>query len=225
MKNLTYIFAVILIMLTSIVTKAENLIVSNSFDWNSIKLDQQNLSISKNLVDASSDGFKSINISLINIATGDTFVIGNNDSDMESLAIIKSGDTVQQSGLVTKDMGPGSVSLIMPDDKVINWNDIEFVENPRGGRRNIIRQPTAMLREFEMHVTTLNEGMRSHLPHTHIDEEIILVRHGEVEEYIDGKLHEVGAGSFIFLRSMIPHGIRNIGQGDAEYYAFKWAPK
>ena len=76
MKNLTYIFAVILIMLTSIVTKAENLIVSNSFDWNSIKLDQQNLSISKNLVDASSDGFKSINISLINIATGDNFVIG-----------------------------------------------------------------------------------------------------------------------------------------------------
>ena len=180
MKNLTYIFAVILIMLTSIVTKAENLIVSNSFDWNSIKLDQQNLSISKNLVDASSDGFKSIKISLINIATGDTFVIGNNDSDMESLAIIKSGDTVQQSGLVTKDMGPGSVSLIMPDDKVtisnsgeavvtlyllvwntretktnepkslqnpaksllVNWNDIEFVENPRGGRRNIIRQPT-----------------------------------------------------------------------------------
>jgi glyoxylate utilization-related uncharacterized protein len=263
MKTLTYFLAVILIMLTSIITKAENLIESNSFDWNSIKLDQQNLSTSKVLVDAASDGFKSIHISLINIATGDDFVIGNNDSGVESLAIIKSGDTVQQSGLVTKDMGPGSVSLIMPHDKVtisnsgkavvtlyllvwdtrgaktnesksiqnpvksllVNWNDIEFVENPRGGRRNIIRQPTVMLREFEMHVTTLNEGMRSHLPHTHIDEKTILVRHGEIEEYIDGKLHEVGAGSFSFLRLMIPHGIRNIGQGDAEYYAFKWAPK
>ena len=82
-----------------------------------------------------------------------------------------------------------------------------------------------MLREFEMHVTTLKEGMRSHLPHTHIDEEVILVRHGDVEEHIDGELHEVGAGSFIFLRSMIPHGIRNIGTGEAEYYAFKWAPR
>lgn len=263
MKNSTYFLAVILFILTSIITKAENLIESDSFDWNSIKLDQQNLSSSKVLVDAASDGFKSINISLINIATGDNFVIDNNESGMEALVIIKSGDTVQQLGLVNKDMGPGSVSLIMPDDTVtisnsgeavvtlyllvwdtleaktheskslqnkaksllVNWNDIEYVENSRGGRRNIIRQPTAMLREFEMHVTTLNEGMRSHLPHTHIEEEIILVRHGEVEEYIDGKLHEVGAGSFIFLRSMIPHGIRNIGQGDAEYYAFKWAPK
>ena len=118
MKNLTYIFSIILIMLTSPITKADNLIESNSFEWNNIKLDQQNLSMSKVLVDGSSDGFKSINISLINIATGDNVVIGNNDSGMESLAIIKSGDTIQQSGLVTKDMGPGSVSLIMPHDKV-----------------------------------------------------------------------------------------------------------
>ena len=108
---------------------------------------------------------------------------------------------------------------------LINWDDIEFVETGKGGRRNIIREPTSMLREFEMHVTTLKEGMRSHLPHTHIDEEVILVRHGDVEEHIDGELHEVGAGSFIFLRSMIPHGIRNIGTGEAEYYAFKWAPR
>ncbi|MFY0653428.1 MAG: cupin domain-containing protein [Cyclobacteriaceae bacterium] len=105
---------------------------------------------------------------------------------------------------------------------VKNWEDIKFEETKKGGIRNIIREPTPFLSEFEMHTTTLNEGMKSHDPHTHIEAEIILVRYGNVEEMIDGKPFEVEPGSLIFLDSMIPHGIRNIGKGACEYYAFKW---
>lgn len=108
---------------------------------------------------------------------------------------------------------------------MIDWEDLAFVEKEKGGSRKVTRKPTVMLDEFEMHVTTLNEGMRSHPPHTHLDEEIILVRYGEVEELIDGKPYEVGEGSLIFLRSMVPHGIRNIGKGPCEYYAFRWIPQ
>ncbi len=105
---------------------------------------------------------------------------------------------------------------------VKNWNNLEFQKTAKGGRRNVIREPTSRLSEFEMHVTTLNEGEKSHDPHTHIEEEIILVRFGQVEELIDGSPYRVGPGSLIFLRSNIPHGIRNIGRGQCEYYAFKW---
>ncbi|MFT4565869.1 MAG: quercetin dioxygenase-like cupin family protein [Saprospiraceae bacterium] len=105
---------------------------------------------------------------------------------------------------------------------VQHWKEVAFQKTEKGGRRNIIRQPTHLLQEFEMHVTTLNEGEKSHDPHTHIEEEIILVRFGEVEELIDGVPHQVGPGSLIFLRSEVPHGIRNIGKGPCEYYAFKW---
>jgi len=108
---------------------------------------------------------------------------------------------------------------------MIDWEDLAFEETDKGGRRKVTRKPTVMLDEFEMHVTTLDEGMRSHPPHTHRDEEIILVRYGEVEELIDGKPYEVGEGSLIFLRSMVPHGIRNIGKGPCEYYAFRWIPQ
>ncbi len=159
-------------------------------------------------------------------------------------------------------MGRGSVSLIMPGDKIkiengslqaatlyvilwrtkrtddsalaespgsahsllVDWNDAEVVDIEKGQRRFLIDATTTMVGRFRMHVTTLNEGMTSHLPHTHEEEEIILVRNGEVEENIDGGLHHAGADSLIFLRSMVPHGIRNIGQGQAEYFAFKWAP-
>ena len=85
-----------------------------------------------------------------------------------------------------------------------------------------MRVPTSMLAEFEIHTTMLNEGMKSHDQHTHVEDEIIIVRYGEVEEMIDGKPHKAGPGSVIFLESDVPHGIRNIGEGPCEYYAFKW---
>ena len=72
-----------------------------------------------------------------------------------------------------------------------------------------------------MHVTSLNEGNKSHDPHTHFDEEIIVVLTGEVEEMINGANYQA-AGSVIFLSSMDPHGIRNAGKGRCEYYAIRW---
>ncbi len=117
---------------------------------------------------------------------------------------------------------PKGTPAVSVSSEKVNWFDIRFLPSEKGGRRNIIRRPSSMLAEFEMHTTTLNEGMKSHDPHTHIEAEIILVRYGQVEELIDGKPHKAGPGSVIFLESMVPHGIRNIGKGPCEYYAFKW---
>jgi (S)-ureidoglycine aminohydrolase len=95
-------------------------------------------------------------------------------------------------------------------------------EISKGGRRSIMRVPTSMLAEFEIHTTMLNEGMKSHDQHTHTEDEIIIVRYGQVEELIDGQAHQAGPGSVIFLESDLPHGIRNIGESPCEYYALKW---
>ncbi|MEX2565956.1 MAG: cupin domain-containing protein [Cyclobacteriaceae bacterium] len=70
--------------------------------------------------------------------------------------------------------------------------------------------------------TTLLEGEKSHDPHVHPDEEIILVLQGEVEEMINGTPYRLSPGSLIFLSSMDPHGIRNVGKGTCEYYAIRW---
>lgn len=103
-----------------------------------------------------------------------------------------------------------------------DYTDMKFEENPKGGRRNVTQRPTATLKELEMHITTLEEGMTSHPPHTHVDEEIIVVLKGEVEEMINGSPYHLGTGSVIFLSSMDPHGIRNAGKGACEYYAIRW---
>jgi len=79
-----------------------------------------------------------------------------------------------------------------------------------------------LLKDLEMHVTTLNEGITSHEEHVHSNEEIILVIKGEVEESIDGTPHRMGPGSLILLTDNVSHGIKNVGKGQCEYFAFKW---
>jgi (S)-ureidoglycine aminohydrolase len=105
-----------------------------------------------------------------------------------------------------------------------DWNAVEYKTTSKGGRRQIMQRPTALLKELEMHVTTLNEGVTSHGEHVHDAEEIILVIKGEVEESINGVQHRAGAGSLFLLLDNDSHGIRNAGKGQCEYFAFKWTP-
>ncbi|MDX1283704.1 MAG: cupin domain-containing protein, partial [Draconibacterium sp.] len=106
--------------------------------------------------------------------------------------------------------------------KFYDWKDIEFKTTKKGGRRQFMQRPTSLLEELEMHVTTLNPGVTSHGEHVHESEEIILVIKGEVEESINGTKHRVGPGSLILLMNDDAHGISNVGEGQCEYFAFKW---
>jgi quercetin dioxygenase-like cupin family protein len=109
-----------------------------------------------------------------------------------------------------------------PHPAFVDWKDVAIVPSENGGRRNFIQQKTGLLKELEIHVTILKEGKTSHAPHTHTDEEIILVKKGFVEENISGKNFRVGPGSVIFLSNDDPHGIRNAGTGECEYFAIRW---
>jgi mannose-6-phosphate isomerase-like protein (cupin superfamily) len=115
-----------------------------------------------------------------------------------------------------------AATAVKAEPFIKEWNDIEFKVNANGGRRDIIRQPFSPLKELEMHTTQLKEGLPSHSSHTHVDEEIILVRFGRVEETINGKPFQCGPGSVLFLTNDDDHGIRNVGEGPCEYYAIRW---
>jgi (S)-ureidoglycine aminohydrolase len=71
-------------------------------------------------------------------------------------------------------------------------------------------------------VTTLNEGLPSHPPHTHPQEEIILLMKGDATMAINNKDYEISTGSLVFLAAGDLHGIRNRGKGQCEYFAFQW---
>ncbi len=106
---------------------------------------------------------------------------------------------------------------------VTDWNQLAFIPNNNGGgRRNFFNRPTAMARKFEIHVTTLKEGMKSHEAHTHKAEEIILVIDNKTEMQIADKFYKGSTGSIYYLGSNVLHGVKNDGIGSCTYFAIQF---
>ncbi len=103
------------------------------------------------------------------------------------------------------------------------WETIPFVTNNiGGGRRDFFNKPTAMQKRFEMHVTTLKEGIKSHEPHTHRAEEIVLIIEGETEMQLGDKIVSTIPGGFYYLGSNVSHAIKNTGTKPSTYFAFQF---
>jgi (S)-ureidoglycine aminohydrolase len=105
---------------------------------------------------------------------------------------------------------------------ILNWDELPFKKTEVGGRRDFFNRPTANCTKHEMHVTTLNEGLPSHAPHEHAEEEIILLLKGNATMNVAGKDYPMSPGDFVFAASHDFHGIRNSGKGQCEYFAFQW---
>ncbi|USQ94801.1 cupin domain-containing protein [Caulobacter sp. RL271] len=105
---------------------------------------------------------------------------------------------------------------------VWRWDEIKFHDTDVGAYAQLVRAPTATLDELEMHVTTLKPGLSSHAPHTHPNEELVIIREGEVEVLSDGVWKKVGPGGVVFNASNSPHALRNVGPGNAVYHVINW---
>ena len=81
---------------------------------------------------------------------------------------------------------------------------------------------TAMTKRFEMHVTTLNNGLASHPPHTHRAAEILIMVNNAAESSVDGKLIANKTGDLTYLESNVPHNITNNTQTPCTYFAFQF---
>ena len=117
------------------------------------------------------------------------------------------------------DAGPQERKLF---STTFDWNDVKPESTKVGAVRHFFRLETATLRELECHVTTLNAGETPHPPHRHPEEEVIVVREGQVESFIEGKTRRLGPGSVIVHGSNELHGLTNVGQVPAVYHVFKW---
>ena len=103
------------------------------------------------------------------------------------------------------------------------WDEIQARPTGASGRsREIVRQPTATLDQLEMHVTWLPPGQTTHAPHTHPNEEVIVVREGTLEAFQNGKKTRVGPGSVLFMASNEPHNVVNVGDTVAVYHVINW---
>jgi mannose-6-phosphate isomerase-like protein (cupin superfamily) len=71
----------------------------------------------------------------------------------------------------------------------------------------------------------LDPGQTPHPPHTHVEEEVMIVEAGTGEIFCDGKTTKVGPGSVMYTTPNAPHGIVNTGDKPLTFYFVKWAGK
>lgn len=107
--------------------------------------------------------------------------------------------------------------------KVFTWESLTVRPTDVGERRDVSRNPTATMVEFESHVSTLNPSRASHLPHTHPQEELIILREGTLDVHINGTSTRVGPGSLFFFASNDPHAVQNAGDHPATYFVFNFS--
>jgi quercetin dioxygenase-like cupin family protein len=108
------------------------------------------------------------------------------------------------------------------DSTAWKWEDIAARDTDVGQYRHVVRQPTRTLAELEMHITTLKPHTASHAPHTHPNEEMVIIKEGTLRAHVNGKEIEVGPGSVLFFASMQPHAVQNIGDTPATYHVINW---
>lgn len=106
---------------------------------------------------------------------------------------------------------------------VFQWEKLVVKPTPVGARRDVAQAPTKTLAEFECHISTLNPDQASHPPHTHPQEELIILRDGELEVHSDGTDTHVGPGSLFFFAANHPHAVRNRGDKPATYFVFNFS--
>ena len=72
---------------------------------------------------------------------------------------------------------------------------------------------------------TLPAGKSPHAPHTHSEEEIMIIESGHGEILCDGKTTKVGPGSVMYTVPNASHGITNTGDEPIVFYYVKWESK
>jgi XRE family transcriptional regulator, regulator of sulfur utilization len=126
------------------------------------------------------------------------------------------------TGIAVGSQAPRSGNGLLEKSAVFLWEATPPTPTDKGAVRRVFRAPSVTLDELEYHITTLNPSQSPHAPHQHVNEEVIIVKEGTVDAYVNGAWTPVSTGSLIFFASNVPHTVRNAGSVPATYHVVNW---
>ncbi len=116
----------------------------------------------------------------------------------------------------------GVLNAAKNESWIVHFDSLPVQPRDKGAARNYFRTSTPMNEYFEMHMTTLNPGIKSHPPHTHRAEELIFMFEGHTEEEIGNQKFQASNVGIYYMGAHVPHSIKNIGANPCRYIAFQW---
>lgn len=106
----------------------------------------------------------------------------------------------------------------LPADEATGWKSYPVFSGPAAG-----------LRELACHVSVLNLDCCPHPPHTHLEEELLLLLSGKVELTLPDesppgkKRRQLESGQFVYYPSGFAHTLRTTSEAPANYLMLKWS--
>lgn len=114
-----------------------------------------------------------------------------------------------------------TTSPLLPSS-VFEWDKLKVTPTKLGERRAVFDGQTATVDNVHCHITTLNPGEQSGEPRLHLVDEIIIIKEGAVEVFMDGEKRPAPTGSVVFFAANAVTALRNTGYQPATYYVISY---
>jgi quercetin dioxygenase-like cupin family protein len=137
--------------------------------------------------------------------------------------------TLHRRALLTTFVGVLAGNKALQDQELVSAlvspGHAHLEPGPVGEHRVYFQGSTDGLKNLIVGSLALKPGQQPHPPHTHVDEEVIVLVEGTGEINLNGKSSGVGAGEVMYAAPNCLHGIRNTGSTRLTLYYFKWIAK
>lgn len=107
---------------------------------------------------------------------------------------------------------------VLSKQRTFRFDELPVKKGPNGESRPVLQGVLPTGEAVEMHETTLLPGHMPHPAHKHRHSELMLIREGTLEFDNDGTPERVGPGGVIFAASNVTHGLKNVGDTNANYF-------
>jgi mannose-6-phosphate isomerase-like protein (cupin superfamily) len=133
------------------------------------------------------------------------------------------------SGWASREIVQAREKATTLDSQTLNVDHLKYAEAtyqgaPVGKNGVYLAGDTPASSKFVTGRFILDPGKTPHAPHTHDEEEIMIIESGTGEIFCDGKTTKIGPGSVMFTTPNASHGITNTGSEPIVFYYVKWAP-
>jgi mannose-6-phosphate isomerase-like protein (cupin superfamily) len=126
---------------------------------------------------------------------------------------------------------PSAASSTATIGSVVHRFELPLADAPPESWRPFpaFRGATPILEDMSCHASVLDGGHSPHPPHAHLEEELLLALHGDVELVVATReddpapeVTRIAPGSFVYYPSGQYHTIRNPGASPVAYLMLKW---